>query len=358
MKEKRTNRPTVRLVSTCMLGVLFVFLTLATACGQQGSAGEEAAEIAKPEANEMRFDEVADALGPIPEPSQEWRIGVVEKTLVNEHWQEMRRGYEEAANELGVQVTVQAARDETDLTGQLSTAESMLGQDFDAFSVSPLSTTNLQPFLNRAESQNIPVLNVDDSKVDSRVFVGSDHREMGVIAAESIADLLPEGGQVAQIEGQAGSPAAQQRIDGFTSELEEHPNLELVASVPGDWDRQKSLDAATNILRENPDVKAFYANNDTMALGVVEAVRNAGKLGEVIIIGTDGVPDAIQAIRDGEMTGTVASFPYNMGYIATEMAVRLLEGQGVPRTVVSPMELVTQDNAGDLCPDNTCRVET
>jgi ribose transport system substrate-binding protein len=161
---------------------------------------------------------------------------------------------------------------------------------------------------------------------------------------------------VAQIEGQAGSPAAQQRIKGYKGEVAKHSNLKLVASVPADWDRQKALDAATNVLRANPNVKAFYANNDTMALGVVEAVRNAGKLGEILIVGTDGVPDAIKAVQADEMTGTVSSFPYNMGYLAVEQAVRLLEGQGVPTWVVSPMQMVTKDNAGEMCPDNKCRL--
>jgi len=283
-------------------------------------------------------------LGPVPEPSQAWRICAIEKTLINEHWQQMKQGYEEAAEEYGVEVEVQAARDEADLTGQLAIAETMLQGDCDAFAVSPLSSSNLQPFLDRAGEAGIPVINVDDARVDADVFVGGDHREMGVMAAEYIAEQLPDGGQVAQIEGQAGSPAAQQRIDGFTSTVAEHPNLELVASQPGDWDRLKALDAAANIMRANPDVQAFYANNDTMALGVAEAVANAGREGEVVVVGTDGVPDAIRSIREGSMSATVASFPYEMGRTALEVAIRLLEGQDVPATIVSQQELITAEN--------------
>lgn len=300
--------------------------------------------------DKMTTEEVAAKLGAVPTPKKKYRIAAIEKTLINEHWQEMKKGYEAAAAKNGVEVVVQAARDETDLSGQLSIAETMLSQNFDAFSVSPASSSNLQPFLDKAKARNLPILNVDDAKVESRVFVGSDHREMGVLAAQLISKMLPDGADVAQIEGAAGSPAAQQRIDGYKSELAKHPNLKLVASVPGDWDRQKSLDAATNLLRANPNVKAIYANNDTMALGVIEAVRNAGKLGQIIIIGTDGVPDAIKAVRSGDMTGTVASFPYNMGYTAVEMAVRLLEGQAVPATVVSKQEMVTKDNVNQAFP--------
>ena len=118
----------------------------------------------------------------------------------------MKQGYEDAAAEYGVEVEVQASRDEADLTGQLAIAEAMLQGDCDAFAVSPLSSSNLQPFLDRVMEAGIPLINVDDAKVEADVFVGGDHREMGVMAAEYIAEQLPDGGQVAQIEGQAGFP--------------------------------------------------------------------------------------------------------------------------------------------------------
>lgn len=296
--------------------------------------------------------ELEQMLGPVPEPSQDWKICAIEKTLINEHWQQMKQGYEDAAQEYGVVVEVQAAKDEADLTGQLAIAEAMLQGDCDAFTVSPLSSSNLQPFLDRAAEAGIPVINVDDAKVEADVFVGGDHHEMGVMAAEYIAEQLADGGQVAQIEGQAGSPAAQQRIDGYTSTIADHSDLELVASQPGDWDRLKALDAAANIMRGNPDVQAFYANNDTMALGVVEAVANAGKEGEVIVVGTDGVPDAIRSVREGSMSATVASFPYEMGRTALAVAVRLLEGQEVPATVVSQQELITAANVDQYFPES------
>jgi ribose transport system substrate-binding protein len=313
-----------------------------------------AAQDATPEADTDRATaaELEEMLGPLPTPSEPWKICAIEKTLINEHWQQMKQGYEDAAAEYGVEVEVQASRDEADLTGQLAIAETMLQGDCDAFAVSPLSSSNLQPFLDRASETGIPIINVDDAKVEADVFVGGDHREMGVMAAEYIAEQLPDGGQVAQIEGQAGSPAAQQRIDGFSTTVGEHDNLELVASQPGDWDRLKALDAAANIMRANPDVQAFYANNDTMALGVAEAVANSGKQGQVIVVGTDGVPDAIQSIRDGNMSATVASFPYEMGRTALEVAIRLLEGQDVPGTVVSQQELITADNIDEYFPES------
>ena len=93
-----------------------------------------------------------------------------------------------------------------------------------------------------------------------------------------------------------------------------------MASVPGDWDRQKSYDAATNIMQQNPDIVGFYCNNDGMALGVVEAVKAAGMLDKIAVIGTDGISDAYASIKAGELTATVDSFPVLTGEVALEVA--------------------------------------
>jgi ribose transport system substrate-binding protein len=118
----------------------------------------------------------------------------------------------------------------------------------------------------------------------------------------------PNGGKVAIIEGQAGVYAAVQRTDGFKKTIEAG-KFQVVASVPGQLGSPESYDAATNILQQHPDLVGFYANNDGMALGVVEAVKAAGLQDKVAVFGTDGISDAYKSIKAGELTGTVDSFP-------------------------------------------------
>ena len=125
----------------------------------------------------------------------------------------------------------------------------------------------------------------------------------------------PEGGKVAVIEGQAGVFAAGQRTKGFSETIAEGGKFTVVASVPGNWDRQLAYDAAATILQQNPDLVGFYANNDGMALGVVEAVKAAGLQDKVVVFGTDGISDAYDSIRAGELTGTVDSFPVLTGEV-------------------------------------------
>lgn len=295
--------------------------------------------------DQLAGEEMASTLGEV-EAGSEYRIAVVLKALTNQYWQGIERGAEAAAEHYGVDVTVQAASSESAQTEQLTIAQTLTGQNFDAYVVAPESTSNLTPALRTMQSQGAPIVNVDDARIAGTTYVGPDHESNGIQAAEEFAALFPEGGKVAQVEGQAGSSAAILRIKGFREGVAEAGNLELVASVPGDWDPDKAFSAAQQIIQQHPDVKGIYANNDTMAVGVAKAVAASGK--DIAVIGTDGVPEAVEGVRNGSMTATVSPLPYWEGYWAVEAAVRLLEGQDVVPWIVAPAQLITAENVDDF----------
>jgi ribose transport system substrate-binding protein len=112
--------------------------------------------------------------------------------------------------------------------------------------------------------------------------------------------------------------------------------------------RMTALNVTSNILRQHPDLVGIYANNDGMALGVVEAVKKAGKLKEVAIVGTDGIREAKRSIANNEMRATVAEFPYDEGKLGVEVALRILAGQPIPPWVVSPQAVITAENVKDF----------
>jgi ribose transport system substrate-binding protein len=284
----------------------------------------------------------------LDKPDKQLRFGVVLKTLTNEYWQEVERGMKAAADKYGVELTVQAASGESAQSQQLSIAQTMIGQQFDAFLVSPESTSNLTPAIQQMQEKGLPIVNVEDARVDATTFVGPASLVEGGKAGEYLASQLPDGGKVAQIEGAAGSSAAQLRTQGFKDAVSKAGNLDLVASVPGDWDASKAYDAASSLLKANPDLKAIYANNDTMALGVVKAVADAGRTGQVLVVGTDGVPSAIKAIEAGTLSATTTPQPYSQGYWAVQSALALVQGKDVPEFVLTSAVLVDKDNVGDM----------
>ncbi|MFE4668683.1 substrate-binding domain-containing protein [Streptomyces sp. NPDC056716] len=284
----------------------------------------------------------------LTKPDKELRFGVVLKTLTNEYWQEVERGMEAAAQKYGIDLTVQASSGESSQSQQLSIAQTMSGQDFDAFLVSPESTSNLTPAIKQMQAKDVPIVNVEDARIDATTFLGPASLVEGGKAGEYIAAQLPDGGKVAQIEGSAGSNAAELRTRGFKEAVTKAGNLDLVASVPGDWDASKAYNEASSLLKANPDLAAIYANNDTMALGVVKAVADVGRTGDVIVVGTDGVPSAVKAIRGGTLSATTTPLPYSQGYWAVQSALALVQGKEVPVFVLTSAVLVDKENVAEM----------
>ncbi|HKG29112.1 MAG TPA: substrate-binding domain-containing protein [Thermomicrobiales bacterium] len=313
--------------------------------------GSTAAQDATP-AGGMSVEEIAAV-----KADQPYKLLAVVKTLSNEYWQTMERGYQDAAAEKGVTIDVLSVPTEQDTEQQLNQLQTALAQGYDAIMVSPITPANLIPALVAANQAGIPIINVDE-RVDPAAaeaagakltsVIASDNRDAGARAAQYMIDNIPDGGKVAIIEGKAGNQSGLDRKEGFQEAIETAGNFEIVASQPADWDQQRALDAATNILQANPDLVGFYAANDTMALGVVEAARAAGKLDQVVIIGTDAIPAALAAVQAGDMEGTVAQFPAEEARIATSLAILALQGHPVEGFIPSPIELITKDNVAEM----------
>lgn len=325
----------------------------AVAPAAQAPAGTAAAEQTQAatarfdpdnEKDSINWDKLDAQFGALPKASKAWKLGSVMKFMGNPYWQLLAKGMEDEAKKNGLNFEVQAAQSESDQSGQLANFETMIEKGFDAFLLSPQTDTNLIPAVEKARAKNLLLVNVDDAVLeDAEHFVGPNQYENGIRAANYFISQMPAGGKVAVIEGQPGVYAAKQRTLGFKDTMKDKP-FEVVASVPGNWDRQVALDAATTILQQHPDLLGFYVNNDTMALGVVEAVKNAKLLGKVAVIGTDGIGEAYDSIRAGELTGTVDSFPELTGNVSVDVALRMLEGQKLPRAVFSPQNLITLKN--------------
>jgi ribose transport system substrate-binding protein len=321
-------------------------------------AGIATAQDLKPlnsdsEPDRMDWSDLEAKLGALPKLSEGLKVGGVSKTLTNEYWRSLGEGYQKFADKVGVTVAYQAAQSEGDQLGQLTIAEGMVTQGYNVLLVSPQTDANLQPVIEQAKAANVAVVNVNDAVIpQAEHYVGNVQRDNGVRVAKWFIDNRADGGKVAIIEGQAGVYAAVQRTDGFKSTVTEGGKFEVVASVPGNWDRQMSYDAATNILQQHPDLVGFYCNNDGMALGVVEAVKAAGLQDKVVVFGTDGISDAYKSIEAGELTGTVDSFPVLTGEVAMEVALRLVSGQKLPRVVATPQALITKDNIKEYQSDD------
>ena len=280
-------------------------------------------------------------------------VAAVIKGLDNPFFQAMEDGITDTATADDVKVTVQAAADIGDTTGQADKLTALAGQDFGCFVVNPISGTNLVQALSQVSSSGKSIVNIDNpidadaaetANIDIATYIGTDNTAAGAKAGDFVAEQIGSG-EVAIIGGVAGDVTSAARIDGFKDAVD--GKLDVIQETAADWKRELALTAATDIIAANPDVKAFFAANDDMGLGIVKAIENAGLTGSIVVVSVDGNKDALQSVADGGLTATVAQYPYAVGTLGLQACEVLADGGEVPDSIESPTALVTADQASD-----------
>jgi D-allose transport system substrate-binding protein len=281
--------------------------------------------------------------------------GVLLKTLSNPFWGAMEEGVQEGAEAAGVEYYLQAVESDQAAEPQLNVCNTMLQRAPDVMLTAAINSTNLLPCLKQANEMGIPVIDLDAnidheiaaaSGVEVAFTIGSDNHEAGRQGADwLISQIGPDAqGEVLVIEGLSGNITGQRRAEGFAEQLAAAaPGLEIVASLPGDWDRAKAANITNDILTRHPGLRAIFAANDTMALGAVETVFAAGKGGEIVVIGVDGNVDAVESIKAGRLDASVAQLPYLVGKQAVEQAGEVLAGNEVEKFVYVPTVVLTKE---------------
>lgn len=288
---------------------------------------------------------VEQSLG-APKAKPDTKLCYVTRTLANEFWGFERNGFESEAKKLGVKYQTFAVNDESSITEQLDKAQSAMNQGCSAILASPISATALDSVFKSALASGKPAIVLNDAQgtVPGVVYVGPDAEDIGKTAADFIAKQMPDGGNVAMVEGDPGSSNAQNRGKGFKEGLALHPNLHLVASQTAKWDTNQAQTVATAMITAHPDIKAFYSQNDTMGLGVQSAIAAKGLTGKILLVGTDGIPQAKKEIAKGDYTATVSERPVTEGATGVKTALWLLDGKKVPAWIDVPAFVVDKSN--------------
>lgn len=338
-----------------------------TGCGSKTDEPKEAVKEEEPAGEEETGSKVDDiladveakmneALGEMPETGKGERIGILISSTSNEFWGTMKTRYEEAAEELGIEVEVFEASAEDDTQGQLDALNTMIPMGFDAIILSPIDGTNLIPGIVAANEEGIPVINLGpgvdmdaladaNGHLDGKITVNFE--EQGSTAANDMVSRMPEGGKAAILAGLEGAGQSVGRTNGAAKVFEETEGVELAAAQACDWDTEKAYEAAKDILTANPDLKGIFACNDNMALAAVRALQEMGNE-DVMVYGVDYTSDAKAAIEEGTMMGSMTYSSTIYTKAAEEMAMLLVQGKTFDEPVYLPLTLVTQDNVSDF----------
>ena len=225
------------------------------------------------------------------------------------------------AEERGIQLQFSDAQQRQE--NQIAAIRSFIAQGVDAILLAPVVATGWDSVLQEAQEAEIPVVLLD-RQVDSSddlylTAVGSDLVHEGEVAGQWLVDeVAGEECRVVELQGTTGSSPAIDRKTGFENAIEGHDNIEIVRSQTGDFTRAQGKEVMESFLQaENggQDICALYAHNDDMAVGAIQAIKEAGlKPGEdILIVSIDAVPDIFKAMADGEANATVELTPNMAG---------------------------------------------
>jgi galactofuranose transport system substrate-binding protein len=235
---------------------------------------------------------------------------------------------------------------------QVSDVEDLVSRGVSAIFLAPREKNGLEPALQAAKDARIPIILVDReaagaSGVDFVTVLKSDFVEQGRRAAEWLAQHSNGKANIVELSGTSGASVSQDRQQGFADEIKKHPEMKIIASQTGNFNRAEGQKVMQNIIQSmGQQITAVYAHNDEMAIGAIQALKAAGmKPGkDILIVSVDGEKAALQAIIDGDMNATVESNP-RFGPLAFETLQKFLNGEKLPPKIILPDRFFDSSNA-------------
>lgn len=269
------------------------------------------------------------------------------KTLNNPWWISVADFAKKEAESLGVTLEVSLPQEEVDLEKQVAMVEQAIEKKSKAIVISAASSDGIIPAIQKAKEAGIKIVNFDTRISDSSLYdayVGADDVEGAYKAGKYIAEKLDGKGKVGLITGMLAQSTGVDRKEGFLKAMSEYPGIEVVAEASADWRSDLAADATTNMLTANPDIDAIFASNDQMAVGMVNAAKSAGKKPEdLILVGYDGILDAVKLVLDGSLDAFVSLPNIDEGVMGPRLAAALVLNKDYKfeREILYPTTLVT-----------------
>ena len=351
-----------------MLLIFTMIIAILSACSSQTNSSNEANQAGQTQAP-SGSDDTAKNLGKIvigwvpPDITGVYKIATTY----------MEKSAEDAKKSgLDVEILTKASNNHGDANAQIQNIEDMIQRKVSAIIISPADVEPLKPVLKEAKEAQIPVIIVnlltpiEGTEVDT--YIGFDNAKAAEVSAYAMLNALggpgvldgkgkkvdvqpnqeldlewwqnvykevdPSSikGKIAILSGVPGSFYDNERQKGFDKVLKNYPNVEVVAKLPADWNRQKGVSVTENILQKHKDIDGIWAASNEMGLGAINAVQNAGLTGKVFVTTNDGTSESVDRIREEKLLlETWHGFP-EWGWYGVKFGVMLHLGEEVPQT--------------------------
>jgi len=272
------------------------------------------------------------------------RIAVFTKNRTNPAYDAARLGADRAAQRLGAQTVHFVPAKGDDPGEQSALVDEALALRPDAIVFTPVHATRMNAAIARINASGIPLFGFVNPMPAARCvsYVGSDDYRVGFEIAQYLFAHLEGRGRILVVSGPVESVTSIARVRAFEDAASARPAIALVGTCVGDYLRDRARDRVAQWLAANDGIEGCLAANDVMALGAVDALRASGR--QAAVAGVNAIPEAIAAIKRGDMLATADFNAMRMAYLATECAVRHLRGEPVPAEIQLPVEIVDRRN--------------
>jgi ribose transport system substrate-binding protein len=280
-----------------------------------------------------------------------------------QYWQVHKAGFEAAAKELGVRTEFTGVMGDS-IEDQAKITEQLIVRKPAGILIGPLNAEALTPSINRVIEAGIPVITVDTDAPNSKrlCYIGTDGYAAGQLAADIMADLLNKEGEVG-ISNLVGFATCEERAQGFRDRIKEkYPKMSVVAEVDDKADEENATKVNTEMLIANPNIKGIFGVDAVSPIGMGAALKSLDKVGKVMLVGFDPMPQTLQLIEDGVVQATMVQRTFAMSYFGLKLLydynhgrIELVKGWDVlaaqkadintlPNRVDTGIMVVTKDN--------------
>jgi len=281
--------------------------------------------------------------------AKQYKLTFIQGVKGDEFYITMNCGIQEAAKQLGVTVDVQGP-DQFDATLQTPIVNAVTAQKPDAVLIAPDDAKAMIAPLTQMKAAGIKIVLVDTTLEEKGIAeseIASDNLEGGKAAAEALAKLIGESGDVMVINVKPGISTTDLRAQGFEEGIKQHSGVKYIGQQFSQNDPVRAASIATAALAKSPNLKGIFGTNLFSAEGAANGLRSSGKQGQVKIVGFDAGPAQVKALTDGVVQALVMQKPAEIGRVGVEQAVKALKGESVTKQIPTGFVVATQENMND-----------
>jgi ribose transport system substrate-binding protein len=281
--------------------------------------------------------------------AKRYKMVFIVKSMDNPFWDMMLAGAQNAAKDLNLEIKGLAPIKPNNVEEQLRMMEDAITMKMDAIIVVPTDSRGIVPGIEKANRAGIPVFTSNTRAFGGKFigFAGAPNEEAAYTVAKTFLEMTGGKGNAIILEGVPGAQTAIDRKTGIDRAIKEFPNVKVLASQTAKFSRVEGMRVMENLLQQFPKIDLVLCANDEMALGAIEAIDAAKRLGVIKVSGFDGNNDAIKSIAEGRLVVTGAQRPDAQAYWSVLGTYMFLEGYPVPKDIYVPCPAVDKSNVAE-----------